>query len=92
MELKRKEEEAPSVYLLKNSNHFRNIIVLFHFFSLCLKSPAFHKLRFSFLSFLIEVVNVPTSSFVQVVSMINSLMSSSKLKEQMIFQSLEHQA
>ncbi|EAR89791.2 transmembrane protein, putative (macronuclear) [Tetrahymena thermophila SB210] len=55
-------------------------------------SEEFHKLRFSFLSFLIEVVNVPTSSYVQVVSMINQLMKQSNIKEQMIFKSMEYKA
>ncbi|KAL4495148.1 hypothetical protein ABPG72_007255 [Tetrahymena utriculariae] len=55
-------------------------------------SEEFHKLRFSFLSFLIEVVNVPTSSYVQVISMINQLMKQSNIKQQMIFKSMEYKA
>lgn len=42
--------------------------------------------------FLIEVVNVPTSAFVEVVSIMNEEMSLSSLKEQMIFSSIFYRA
>jgi len=70
------------------SNFYFSCLLLEHFG----QNKDFNQLCFNYLMFLIEIVNVPTSAFVEVVSIMNEEMSLSSLKEQMIFSSIFYRA